>query len=156
MKPPFMSLNLSPEDLALAYEASPDDPETLYQLGLGFYQAKRLEEAEKIFRRMVILDPENAKGFATLGVFAWNRGSFDDAFNLFSRALEIDSSDPDTLVNLGLISEQLGELELAISLLQAYLVLCPNDDGIKNRLEALRQRIASSPDSPSTTKTIFS
>lgn len=130
--------NLGPDELDRAYVRSSDDPEVLYRLGLDFYQSKRIAEAESIFRRMVILSPDSAKGFATLGVIAWNRGDFEEAFDLFSRALDIDSSDPDTLVNLGLISEQLGETELAISLLQSYLVLCPGDREIKDRLEAIR------------------
>ncbi len=105
---------------------------------------------------MVILEPRSARGFATLGVLAWNGGNFEDAFSLFSRALEIDSSDPDTLVNLGLISEQLGEIELAVSLFQSYLVLCPNDHEIKERLEALRQRNGFPVGSQQQTGTIYS
>ncbi len=144
MKPSLLSGDLSPEELERAYAAAPDEPETLYELGLGFYQANRPEEAERIFRRMVILSPKSAKGYATLGVMAWNKGQFEEAFQLFSRALDIDSSDPDTLVNLGLISEQLGENELAVSLFQAYLVQCPADREIQDRLESLRRRNGSS------------
>ena len=156
MKPTLIYSDLSSEQLEQAYLKAPDDPDVLYELGLGFYGANRKDEAEKIFRRMVILNPESAKGYATLGVISWNRGDFEDAFQLFSRALDLDSSDPDTLVNLGLISEQLGELELAISLFQSYLVLCPRDGDIQARLDALRSRNGASQQVPARTKTLFS
>jgi Flp pilus assembly protein TadD len=156
MEPTLTNSDVGPDDLDSIYARSPDDPDVLYQLGLDFYQARRMDEAENIFRRMVILSPKSAKGYATLGVISWNRGDFEEAFDLFSRALDLDSSDPDTLVNLGLISEQLGETELAISLLQSYLVLCPGDHQIKDRLEALRCRNGVSTDTKSSVKTIHS
>lgn len=156
MRPSLTYQELSPKELDVAYAGSPDDPEILYQIGLGFYQSGKTEKSEKVFRRMVIVDPGSAKGFTSLGVIAWNRGDFEEAFQFFSRALEIDSSDPDTLVNLGLISEQLGEKELAISLLQAYLVICPNDEEIKARLEALRDCNGSCLDPDPNTRTACS
>lgn len=146
MKQIQLKNDLTLEELECAHATSPDDPETLYWLGISLFRANRLEEAEQAFRGLVRGNARSAKGFASLGVITWNRGEFEEAFEHFSRALELDSSDPDTLLNLGLISEQLGENELAISLLQAYIVQCPDDDDIRGRLDALRCRNGQSAD----------
>ena len=52
---------------------------------------KRIEEAEKIFKKVLTIDPENEYAFAELGIVEYNKNRDNHAEELFSKSLAINN-----------------------------------------------------------------
>jgi tetratricopeptide (TPR) repeat protein len=83
-------------------DASPDDPEPLYQMGLVHDSAKRRDDAIGWMRASLEKDPQNAHALNYIGYTLAERGQdLDEAEELIKRALEIEPDD-------GYITDSLG------------------------------------------------
>jgi len=83
--------------------AAAPEAEHAYRLGNAHYLAGRLEEAEAMYRRALVLEPALAKAFSNLGTAEAGRERLDRAASALRRALCVDPSLLDTRLNMGII-----------------------------------------------------
>jgi Flp pilus assembly protein TadD len=71
-------------------------------LALGEYQAQRMEQAEELCRRILVLEPRNAQALHLLGMIALAGEQFDDAVELIQEAISLDETSAEFHGSLGL------------------------------------------------------
>jgi Flp pilus assembly protein TadD len=81
-------------DAVAAFERSlelrPDDPETLFRLGMARGGLQDWPAAAEAYRRALELDPARAQAAHNLGNVYYRQGRYDDAAAAYALALEID------------------------------------------------------------------
>jgi tetratricopeptide (TPR) repeat protein len=110
------------EVLASASERFPDDADLLYEQAMMAEKLNRLDELERLLRRVIDLKPDNAQAHNALGYsFADRRVRLPEARQLIQRALELSPGDPFITDSLGWVEYRLGNREESLRLLrQAY------------------------------------
>ncbi|MDH3497205.1 MAG: tetratricopeptide repeat protein [Gemmatimonadota bacterium] len=103
-----------------ALALNPGHQDALYYLGNMAFDLGNLPEAERAWRRLVEVDPSNARGHSQLGtlyscVAAPTFLNLESAAAEFARALEINREETGPLLHLGEIALLRGDLELARS-----------------------------------------
>jgi len=73
-----------------------------------------LDEAERLYRRAIELDPWLAIAYTNLGNICFRRGEEAEAEKLYNKALLIDVEQPEAQYNLGYVMLERGEADLAI------------------------------------------
>jgi aspartate beta-hydroxylase len=81
--------------------SSPASAEQELQAARRQLREGRRGEAEQSFRRLLLVQPENAEALTFLGMLAQARGDDANAVNLLSRAAKANPADFDILVTLG-------------------------------------------------------
>jgi tetratricopeptide (TPR) repeat protein len=93
---------------------------TAYELYLRASQLDEdpatMDEAERLYREAVSLDPWLAIGYTNLGNIRFRRQDADGAELLYKRALEIDPRQPEAQYNLGYVTLERGDPEASIPL----------------------------------------
>jgi len=69
-------------------ERDPLDPNGLYNLGLSYYFADRLDDAEAVFERLLLLAPDYVGARYRLGTVAWRRGEPAAALRHFEQVAD--------------------------------------------------------------------
>jgi len=87
--------------------------EQLLATAVGHHQAGRLVEAEALYRRILVSDPNNVMGLQFLGVLAHQTGRSDIAIDLIGKAIALNGRLPDCHYNIGAVFQALGRLEEA-------------------------------------------
>jgi tetratricopeptide (TPR) repeat protein len=110
------------EVLALANQRFADDADLLYEQAMMAEKLDRLDEMERLLRRVIAIKPDNAQAFNALGYsLADRRVRLPEARQLIQRALELSPGDPFITDSLGWVEYRLGNREEALRLLrQAY------------------------------------
>lgn len=116
---------LWPEALEVLRDANqqlPDDGDLLYTQAMVAEKLARLDEMERLLRRVISLNPDNAHAYNALGYALADRGQrLPEARSLIQRALEISPGDPFITDSLAWVEFRLGNREEALRLLrQAY------------------------------------
>lgn len=132
-----------------AYEAAPQDADSIIWLGRRTAYLARYREAIEIYGRGIRLHPEDARLYRHRGHRYISVREFDNAISDFNRALELiegteDQVEPDGLPNaagiptstlhfniwyhLGLAHYLNGDFELALGAWQACMAVSRNDD----------------------------
>ncbi len=88
-------------DLYMRASAMDEDPESF-------------DEAEKLYKRAIDLDPGLAIAYTNLGNIRFRRGDAPGAEGLYRTALEIDSRQPEAHYNLGYVMLERGEPARAV------------------------------------------
>lgn len=98
---------------------------TAYDL---YMQASSLDEdpssfdqAEKLYRRAVELDPNLAIAYTNLGNIRFRRGDEPGAVSLYQRALEVDDRQPEAHYNLGYVMLERGQAVESIPFFEAAI-----------------------------------
>ena len=89
------------------------------------YQAGRLTEAERLYRRILAADPRHADSLHMLGGIAYQLGHFDFAADLMTKAIQVDARPPSYHSNLGLALKKLGRLDEAAAGFRRAIALSP-------------------------------
>ena len=76
--------------------------------------AKTLDEAEKLYRRAIELDPSLAIAYTNLGNISFRRGEEASAVKLYKEALAIDDAQPEAQYNLGYVLLEHGDSQGAL------------------------------------------
>ena len=97
------------------------------EAGRAHHAAGRLGEAEAVYRRVLEVEPGNARALCLLGVLAHQQGRTGAALELVGRAAALAPGEPDYLCNLGVILAGAGRVEEAIGAYRGALALRPND-----------------------------
>lgn len=110
------------EVLGSAAKRFPDDSDLLYEQAMVAEKMDRLDEMERLLRRVIELKPDSAQAHNALGYSLADRSQrLPEARVLIRRALELSPGDPFITDSLGWVEYRLGELAEATRLLrQAY------------------------------------
>jgi tetratricopeptide (TPR) repeat protein len=110
------------EVLNTASERFPDDTDLLYEQAMMAEKLNRLDDLERLLRRVIELKPDSAQAYNALGYsFADRRVRLPEARELIKKALELTPGDPFITDSLGWVEYRLGNREEALRLLrQAY------------------------------------
>jgi tetratricopeptide (TPR) repeat protein len=79
-------------------------------LGIAFYRADMLDEAQREFRRVAELRPSDGSPPFQLGLIAIKQGQWEEAVEMFQRAVEKGGPRPSALHNLAFAMERQGRL----------------------------------------------
>jgi tetratricopeptide (TPR) repeat protein len=86
------------------------DTRQALERGLGLHQAGRLNEAERLYRQILEIDPNHADGLHLLGVIAHETGHSEAAVDLIGKAITRNSQVADFHCNIGAALQALGRL----------------------------------------------
>ena len=107
--------------------AYPENVLALYDLGVAYAKAGRLEPAAGEFDAALAVDPGNVKARVNLGVAYAKEGRLDEAIREFSEAATINPGYAEARMDLGVAYEKEGRLEEAASEFQGVLALDPGN-----------------------------
>ena len=97
----------------------------LFRQGDAAREAGRFTEAEKIFRTILLRDPNNTVAYRKLGNALYDQGKFEEAIAQFRQAIALDPKDVKAYHNLGLALYGQGKLEEAIAQFRQAIALDP-------------------------------
>jgi tetratricopeptide (TPR) repeat protein len=97
------------EVMSTANQRFPDDPDLLYEQSMVAEKLDRMDEMERLLRRVIELRPDNAHAHNALGYSLADRGlRLEEARALIVRALELAPGDPFITDSLGWVEFRLG------------------------------------------------
>jgi len=110
------------EVLNKANAESPDDVELVYQEAMVDERLNRLEDMERLLRRILVLQPDNSQALNALGYSLADRNlRLDEALQMVRQAHELSPADPFIVDSLGWVEYRMGHFDAAATLLaQAY------------------------------------
>ncbi len=108
--------------LAGATQRFPEDADLLYEQAMMAEKLDRLDEMERLLRRVIAMKPDNAQAHNALGYsLADRRTRLPEARQLIQKALELSPGDPFITDSLGWVEYRLGNRDESLRLLrQAY------------------------------------
>ena len=108
--------------LVAASERFPGDADLLYEQSMMAEKLSRLDEMERVLRRVIELKPDHHHAYNALGYSLADRGQrLPEARTLVKKALDLAPGDPFITDSLGWVEFRLGNREEALRLLrQAY------------------------------------
>jgi tetratricopeptide (TPR) repeat protein len=119
---------------------APLDIRQLLEAGLASHQAGSFADAERLYGRVLAIDPRNADALHLLGVLAYQTGKPEAAVGLISRAIEVEPDFAEYHSNLGNALAEVARFEGAIAAHQAAIDLQPNyADAHSNLANVLNQ-----------------
>ncbi|MGA2443434.1 MAG: tetratricopeptide repeat protein, partial [Tepidisphaeraceae bacterium] len=96
------------------------------QLAQQLQSARKLAEAENIFRQILAMAPDNVTVLNYLGICLGEDNRLSEARDIFQRAVEIDPSHIDAWANLSLACERLEDWDRAIGARRRTIELRPD------------------------------
>ena len=108
--------------LAKANAETPDDVDLVYQEAMVDERLNRLDDMERLLRRILVLQPDNSQALNALGYSLADRNlRLDEALAMVRQAHELSPADPFIVDSLGWVEYRMGHFEAAATLLaQAY------------------------------------
>jgi Flp pilus assembly protein TadD len=94
--------------------------------GIALTEANRPNDAIPLFRKALIMEPQNPLLWLNLGIAQQRTGEYEEAIFSFQKALAIDDDIAEAWLSLGLIYYELEYFDLAESSYQRSIML---DDG---------------------------
>jgi tetratricopeptide (TPR) repeat protein len=110
------------EVLDKANADSPDDVDLVYQEAMVDERLNRLDDMERLLRRILVLQPDNSQALNALGYSLADRNlRLDEALTMVRQAHRLSPADPFIVDSLGWVEYRMGHYDAAASLLaQAY------------------------------------
>jgi tetratricopeptide (TPR) repeat protein len=98
----------------------PDDPDLLYEQALLAERLVRLDDMERLLRRVITLKPDQQHAYNALGYSLADRNlRLDEARQLIGKAIELAPGDPFITDSLGWVEFRLGQRDEATRLLRS-------------------------------------
>jgi len=110
---------------------APDDPRPLFLLGASYYQAGRLDAAERMFTEGARVPGMLGDAYSNLGAIAYRRGRFKDAIWFLSRAAQRRPQKPGVRYNYALALQAVERYEDALREVAAAAGGAPDDAGVR-------------------------
>jgi tetratricopeptide (TPR) repeat protein len=108
------------------------------QDALALHRQGRLDEADKIYGRVLKVLPDHFDALHLGGMLKLQRGRAGEAYRLISAALKVDPGSADALSNLGLVLQALKRDAEALASFEKALALAPDHvEALNNRGRAL-------------------
>ncbi len=104
--------------------------QTLYQIGLNYFQDREYERAIECWEGAVFFDPKNAQAFAYMGLAYCAQGKFDEGIQYYEKALDLDPKYAKGWNLLGNAFKERGELFRAVKAYESGLELEPENPDI--------------------------
>jgi tetratricopeptide (TPR) repeat protein len=115
--------------MAQATKAFPDDTDLLYEQAMLNEKLDRLDEMERLLRRVIALKPEHQHAYNALGYsFAERKIRLPEARELIQKALELSPGEPSITDSMGWVEYRLGNREEAIRLLRGAYQARPDPE----------------------------
>lgn len=112
--------------LASALERSPDDTALLYDAAMAAEKLDRIDEMERLLRRLMKLQPDEPHAYNALGyTFADRNQRLPEAYELIDRALKLAPDDAHIIDSMGWVYFRMGNLAKARELLERAFALRP-------------------------------
>jgi predicted Zn-dependent protease len=106
--------------LAQASAATPADTDLIYDQAMVAEKLNRLDEMERLLRRLMELKPDNQNAYNALGYsFADRKVRLDEARTLIRKAVQLAPEDPFIADSLGWVEFRLGNMDEATRILEA-------------------------------------
>lgn len=115
--------------LAQANDKYPDDVNLLYDQSMAADKLDRLDEMERLLRRVIALKPDHHHAYNALGYSLAERNlRLDEARTLIQKALELSPGEPFITDSLGWVEFRLGNRAEALRLLRAAYQARPDTE----------------------------
>ena len=101
-------------ELENAQRLRPDDADVLNLLGLVYFRTNAFPEAEVIYRRLALENPNVFILHSNLGLVLFRQGKLDDAEKFLQRAIELRPNYAKSHLYLGLLYRQRRQFEVAL------------------------------------------
>ena len=99
---------------------APDDTDLLYDQAMVAEKLNRLDEMERLLRRLIELKPDNQNAYNALGYSLADRNvRLDEARTLIRKAVQLAPDDPFIADSLGWVEFRLGNTDEALRILEA-------------------------------------
>jgi Flp pilus assembly protein TadD len=105
--------------------------------GIALTEANRPYEAIPLFRKALIMEPENPLLWLNLGIAQQRTGEYEEAIDSFQKAVHIDDDMSEAWNSLGLIYYELENFDLSEECYQTALMRDENSPKIWNNLGVL-------------------
>jgi superkiller protein 3 len=99
--------------------------EELFQQGNAAQEAENYSQAEAIYRRIIQLEPNNAKAYYQLCYVLDDQNKLDDAVAACRKSIALNSNNAETYYLLGYVLQRQGKLEEAIAAFRQAIQLDP-------------------------------
>jgi predicted TPR repeat methyltransferase len=109
------------------------------KLAMAVHRANGLDDAEKIYGRILAARPDQPDALHFMGVLQHQRGRTEDALRLIRRSIALDATMPDWHNNLGNVLLERGEIDAAADAYEQAVRLAPARADIQNNLGVLRR-----------------
>jgi tetratricopeptide (TPR) repeat protein len=117
------------EVLGSASKKFADDPDLLYEQAMMAEKLDKLDDMERLLRKVIELKPDNAHAHNALGYsLADRRQRLPEARQLIARALELSPGDPFITDSLGWVEFRLGNRDEAARLLRSAYATRPDTE----------------------------
>ncbi|HEX7868151.1 MAG TPA: tetratricopeptide repeat protein [Variovorax sp.] len=115
--------------LAQASAASPDDGDIVYDQAMIAEKLNRLDDMERLLRRLIELKPQNQNAYNALGYSLADRKiRLEEARTLIQKAVQLAPEDPFIADSLGWVEFRLGNTAEAIRILEAAYKTRPDPE----------------------------
>ena len=105
--------------LAAANQKFPDDPDLLYEQSMMVEKLNRMDEMERLLRKVIALKPDHHHAYNALGYSLAERNlRLPEARELIKKALDLAPGEPFITDSLGWVEYRLGNRDEALRLLQ--------------------------------------
>lgn len=105
--------------LTAANQKFPDDPDLLYEQSMMVEKLNRIDEMERLLRKVIALKPDHHHAYNALGYSLAERNlRLPEARDLIKKALDLAPGEPFITDSLGWVEYRLGNREEALRLLQ--------------------------------------
>ena len=112
--------------LERALKLAPDEPSYLLALGVAWLSRGDLFEAEKLFRRLIAVQPESSVGQLHLGYVLLNQKKYRDARLWLEKSARSPNAIPEVFYYLGLVAQEQNDDVGAIPLFEKAVQKLPN------------------------------
>jgi predicted O-linked N-acetylglucosamine transferase (SPINDLY family) len=102
-------------------------PQELLQQAVPLHQAGRLDEAEKLYGRILALEPKSYAALHLMGLLRLQQGRHPEALRFMDAALAVQPGAPETLSNCAIALSALGRNEEALAALDGAVKAQPGN-----------------------------
>jgi len=106
------------------------ESQKIFDRGLQYHQAGKLEEAQLTYQKALEIDPNNAQPYNMLGLMALQIGQADSARDFLQMAVGLDNQHADYHRNLATAHYELGDYKEAIVSYNQIIELEPENDNV--------------------------
>lgn len=107
-----------------------NDLQDLFDQAIALHQRGALAEAERLYQRVLLLEPSSFAPRHMLGVIRYQQGQIPQAMELINAALKLNPGVAAAWVNLGHIQKVAGQADEALASYARALALTPGDPAV--------------------------